>query len=60
MRTERVVLDTLRLARAKAKLLERAITPISINLYGRVMKTFLRFLQTEGIVTNRFVLEPMF
>jgi site-specific recombinase XerD len=59
MKAERVVLDTLKLARAKAKLEERAITPISINIYGRVMNTFLRFLQSEGIFTNRFVLEPL-
>ncbi len=59
MKAERVVLDTMKLARAKAKLQERAITPISINIYGRVMNTFLRFLQTEGIFTNRFVLEPL-
>jgi integrase/recombinase XerD len=59
MRAERVVLDSLKLARAKAKLQERAITPISINIYGRVMNTFLHFLHKEGIFTNRFVLEPL-
>ena len=59
MKAEAVVLDTLKLTRAKAKLQERAITPISINIYGRVMNTFLRFLHTERTFTNRFVLEPL-
>lgn len=58
-RAERVLLDAMKVARAKAKLQERAITPISINIYGRVMCTFLNFLKGEGIVVNHFTLEPI-
>jgi hypothetical protein len=36
-RSERVILDAMKVARAKAKLTGKAITATSINIYGRVM-----------------------
>ena len=49
----------MKIARAKAKLKHRKITATSINIYGRVMCTFLNFLKTEGIFENVFKLEPI-
>jgi integrase/recombinase XerD len=57
--SERVVLDAMKVARAKARLSGRAISATSVNIYGRVMCTFLNFLKTEGILTNHFKLEPI-
>jgi integrase/recombinase XerD len=59
MRSERVVLDAMKVARVKAVMSKRKISPLSINIYGRVMQTFLNWLKSEGILTNSFVLPPL-
>lgn len=58
-KAERVLVDAMKTARAKARLEERSITTISINIYGRVQNTFLNFLKAEGIIVNQFKLEPL-
>jgi integrase/recombinase XerD len=58
-RAERVLVDAMKVARAKARLEDRPITTISINIYGRVQNTFLNYLKAEGIIVNQFKLEPL-
>lgn len=58
-KAERVLVDAMQISRAMAKLKKRKITANSINIYGRVMCSFLNFLTAEGIISNKFTLKPL-
>ena len=55
-REERALLTGCKLAIAKAKMLSREISPVSINIYVRVMNTFFNHLYEERILQNKIKL----
>jgi site-specific recombinase XerD len=56
---ERMLLYASKLAIAQAKLKKRDISPVSINIYIRVLNTFFNYLHDEKVLTNKVKLPYM-